>query len=113
MVSTRQANLNNSLHANILGTITGFCVAVTVAVAASYTAASLTPEIGAGVVPCALVARQRPALRVCMWACPIVLITAQDSVSTVVVAFERGSEVILGAFVGGAFRRAAEFVVAA
>jgi hypothetical protein len=59
----------------------------------------------------ALIARKFSRLRVAMWTCPIVLLTAQPSLPIVMVAFHRGSEVILGALVGWTFHWAAEIVV--
>jgi len=65
-----------------------------------------------GVAICSLVARERPALRVCMWTCLIVLLT-EPSVPIAMVALHRGSEVILGALLGGAFHFAAEVALSA
>jgi hypothetical protein len=60
---------------------------------------------------CALVVIKLPKLRVAMWTCPIILLTAEPSVPIIMVALYRASEVILGAFVGGVFHWAAEIAV--
>ena len=44
---------------------------------------------------CALIVRGLPKLRVAMWTCPIILLTAQPSAPMTLVALHRGSEVIL------------------
>ena len=102
----------SSLAARILGTLIGICVAVAVNLVGSYFAEGMSMQIAIAVAICALVARERPALRVCMWTCPIVLLT-EPSVPTVMVALHRGSEVILGALIGGMFHFAAEAAVRA
>ena len=81
-------------------------------VVASYFAAGISMQIAIGVAICSLVARERPALRVCMWTCLIVLLT-EPSVPIAMVALHRGSEVILGALLGGAFHFAAEVALSA
>jgi uncharacterized membrane protein YccC len=113
IVSQEQlSETRSSLAACILGTLIGICVAVAVNVVGSYFAEGMSMQIAITVAICALVARERPALRVCMWTCPIVLLT-EPSVPTVMVAFHRGGEVILGALLGGAFHFAAEAAVSA
>jgi uncharacterized membrane protein YccC len=102
----------SSLAARILGTLIGIWVAVAVNAVASYFAEGMSMQIAIAVAICALVARERPALRVCMWTCPVVLLT-EPSVPTVMVALHRGSEVILGALLGGAFHGAAEVALSA
>jgi uncharacterized membrane protein YccC len=113
VVSQEQlSETQSSLAARILGTLIGICVAVAVNVVASYFAAGISMQIAIGVAICSLVARERPALRVCMWTCLIVLLT-EPSVPIAMVALHRGSEVILGALLGGAFHFAAEVAVRA
>lgn len=69
-------------------------------------------EIAVGVAACALVAHSYPSLRVAMWTCPIVLLTAEPGQAIAVVGLYRGSEVILGALIGGACHWAAEAALA-
>jgi len=72
----------------------------------------MSVQIAGAVATCALVARERPTLRVCMWTCPTVLLTAHSPVPTLVVGIYRGSEVVLGGLVGGVLRWGAEKIVA-
>ena len=52
-----------------------------------------------------------PAVRVCMWTGPIVLHTAEPSTAIIMVAFFRGSEVMIGVLVGAALHWTAEVTV--
>jgi hypothetical protein len=67
--------------------------------------------MAAAIAISALVAQKFPTLRVAMWTCPIILLTAAPSVPIAVVALHRGSEVIIGAAVGWAFHCATEMAV--
>ena len=107
----RLDDTRSSLMGRIFGTVIGVCVAVAINVVASSFAAGMSVRIAIAVAICATVARERPTLRVCMWTCPIVLLTAQPHVPIHMVGLYRGSEVILGAIVGGAFHWAAEVLV--
>jgi hypothetical protein len=78
---------------------------------ASRLAASTTLQMVIAVGICALIVREFPKLRVAMWTCPIILLTAQPSAPIVLVALHRGSEVLLGAMVGWIFHWGAEVVV--
>lgn len=109
----RLADTRSSLTARIIGTLIGIGVAVGVNAAASRLDANLTVQIAAGVAICALVARRYPTVRVCMWTCPIVFLTAEPSVPTSMVALWRGSEVILGALIGAALHWFTEGVIKA
>jgi uncharacterized membrane protein YccC len=101
----------SSLAGRILGTLLGVGVTVAVGKFASWTATSTVVQMTIAVGICALVVLKLPKLRVAMWTCPIILLTAEPSVPITMVALCRASEVILGAFVGGVFHWAAEFVV--
>jgi hypothetical protein len=59
------------------------------------------PQIAAAVGLCAFFAKGRPSIRVCLWTCPVVLLTASPGLSVEHAGLMRGSEVILGAIVGG------------
>ncbi len=99
------------ISGRIAGTIIGVCVAAGVYTAlADITGAA--GQIAVAVAICALFARWRPAIRVCLWTAPIVLLTATPSDPIVMVAFYRASEVILGGLVGGVLQFAAEKIVA-
>ncbi|HTO62139.1 MAG TPA: FUSC family protein [Bradyrhizobium sp.] len=101
----------SSLYGRILGTLLGIGVTVAVSEAASRMAVSTAVQMLVDVAICGVVARRFPRLRVAMWTCPIILLTAQPTLPILVVALRRGSEVVLGALVGWAFHGAAEVVV--
>ena len=101
----------SSLLGRIFGTLLGIGVTVGVSEVASRLAASTTVQMAVAVGICALIVREFPKLRVAMWTCPIILLTAQPSVPIVLVALHRGSEVFLGAVVGWIFHWGAEVVV--
>jgi hypothetical protein len=70
-------------------------------------------QIAASVGLAAVVAHYRPALRVCMWTGPIVLLTAGPGTPIALVGLYRGGEVMLGAALGALFHWLAERIVAA
>ncbi|MGO9359642.1 MAG: FUSC family protein [Xanthobacteraceae bacterium] len=97
----------SSLTGRVLGTLLGIAVTVSVSGIASRMAVPIVAQRAVAVGVCALVAREFPKLRVAMWRCPIILLTAKPSIPVVAVALSRGSEVILGAVVGWIFHWAA------
>ena len=101
----------SSLTGRILGTLLGIGVTVAVNEIASRTAISTAVQMAIAVALCAVVVRELPKLRVAMWTCPIILLTAQPSTPMLLVALHRGSEVILGAIIGWIFHWFAEVVV--
>jgi uncharacterized membrane protein YccC len=101
----------STLVGRIFGTLLGIGVTVGVSEAASRIAASTAVQMAVAVGICALIVREFPKLRVAMWTCPIILLTAQTSAPIVLVALRRGSEVLLGAMVGWIFHWGAEVVV--
>ncbi len=101
----------SSLLGRIFGTLLGISVTVGVNEVASRLAASTTLQMVVAVGICALIVREFPKLRVAMWTCPIILLTAEPSAPIVLVALRRGSEVLLGAVVGWVFHWGAEVVV--
>jgi hypothetical protein len=101
----------SSLTGRILGTLLGIGVTVATSEIASRTAISTAVQMAIAVAICALVVRELPKLRVAMWTCPIIQLTAQPSAPMLLVALHRGSEVILGALVGWIFHWFAEVVV--
>ena len=68
-------------------------------------------QIALSVGLCAILARAWPSTRVCMWTGPIVLLTGEPALPITHAALYRGSEALLGAFVGAAFHWVAEKVV--
>ena len=100
-----------SLRGRILGTLLGIVVTIAVSEVTSRMVASTAVQMAMAVAICAIVVREFPQLRVAMWTCPIILLTARPDVPIVMVALHRGSEVILGAVVGWAFHWATEVIV--
>ena len=107
----RLSETRSSLRSRIIGTLIGIVVAVAVNVLTSPRGVGVAGQIALSVGICALVAHEFPKFRVCMWTGPIVLLTADPSISTPIVGVYRGSEVILGALIGGAFHYIAEALV--
>lgn len=97
----------NSTARRIIGTILGACVAVAVnAVLSPH--AGITVQVVLSITICAAVTHRLPKMRVSMWTCAIVLLTANPADPMFVTGFYRGSEVILGASIGGAFHQVTE-----
>jgi hypothetical protein len=101
----------SSLAGRIFGTLLGIGVTLVVNEVASRTATSTALQMAIAVAICALIVRGLPKLRVAMWTCPIILLTAEPSAPMTLVALHRGSEVILGAIIGWIFHWFAEVVV--
>jgi uncharacterized membrane protein YccC len=99
------------LVGRIFGTLLGIGVTVGVSEVASRVAASTAVQMAVAVAICALTVREFPKLRVAMWTCPIILLTAEPSVPIGLVAVRRGGEVCLGAIVGWIFHWGAEVAV--
>lgn len=99
-----QENLKTTWHAvtgRIFGTCLGVVIALMVARLGQFMALSEWIQLSIGAAACAVCAKGRPALRVCLWTCPLVLLTQTPSLPTEMTGFFRGSEVIVGALVGG------------
>jgi uncharacterized membrane protein YgaE (UPF0421/DUF939 family) len=94
------ATLSSALG-RLVGTVLGVTVALIVNRLGTAAHISFVPQLALAVAICALCASGRPAIRVCMWTCPLVLVTATPGASAEVTALFRGSEVLLGASVGG------------
>ncbi|MGY4330770.1 putative membrane protein YccC [Bradyrhizobium sp. LB7.2] len=90
-----------SIRGRFVGTLIGVSVALLVNSIGRMIALPLVLQIAIGVAICAAAAMGRPLVRVCLWTCPLVLITAASGPAPAVVALTRGSEVVLGALVGG------------
>lgn len=74
---------------------------MTVAVGIFLSRLGLAAQTAISVAICAVFAWGRPAIQLCLWTPPIVLMTAGPSNSIVDVGFYRGCEVILGGLIGG------------
>ena len=62
---------------------------------------SFVSQIALSVAICAACTGGYPKVSVCLWTCPLVLITATPIGSEEMTALVRGSEVVLGAAIGG------------
>jgi uncharacterized membrane protein YccC len=91
----------HSIIGRVIGTIAGAVVAILVSEVANQVDAGTALQIAAAVGLCALFAGGHPSIRVCLWTCPVVLLTASPGSSVEHAGLIRGSEVILGALSGG------------
>jgi uncharacterized membrane protein YccC len=101
----------SSLAGRIFGTLLGIGITIAVSQVASRTAVPMVAQMSIAVAICALIVREFPTLRVAMWTCPIILLHTQVSEPIALVALHRGSEVILGAIVGGMVHWVVQVVV--
>ena len=104
----RYEDTQSALVSFLLGTCIGIACALAVAASASYLAAGVTVQLVVGVALCAWVAPLNPNLRVCMWTCPLVLLTNDTSRSIAMVVLDRGAEVAIGALIGAGLHWAVE-----
>jgi uncharacterized membrane protein YgaE (UPF0421/DUF939 family) len=100
-----------SLKGRILGTFIGIGAGITANALGSHLALGLSVQIAVSAGLCAAIARQYPAVRVCMWTGPIVLLTAEPSTAIITAAFFRGSEIMIGVLFGAALHWATEVTV--
>ena len=103
---TRQATLGR-----LAGTLLGVGIAVAVGSLAEWIGAGTTARIAVSVAFAAVVARRHPLIRVCMWTCPIVFLTATPDLPLWRVGLYRGTEVMLGGVVGALLHLLAETVI--
>lgn len=100
---------------HIIGRIAGTCIGALVALGVHLTGAaihpSVTTELIIAVGLCAVIACGRPTLRVCLWTCPLVLLTSSDNESPEMAALSRTIEVFLGALVGGVMHQVEIFIL--
>jgi uncharacterized membrane protein YgaE (UPF0421/DUF939 family) len=97
-----------AIGGRIAGTIIGAIVAVAVGVAMHRIGLDLAWQIAVAVAICAMFAWGRPAIQLCMWTPPIILLTTSPDESLISVGFYRGCEVILGLLIGGLLLIAAD-----
>lgn len=95
----------NSTRAQVAGRIAGTAIGALVALGFHFVGYKLgfgeISQIALAVSVCALIASGRPTLRVCLWTCPLVLLTGSEGASAEYTAGMRTLEVLLGAVVGG------------
>lgn len=113
-VIVSQDRLGDTQQATIgrfLGTLTGVAIAVTVGLGAVWAGVGKTVEVAIAVALAAIIARRWPVLKVCMWTCPIVFLTATPGTPIWEVGLYRGSEVLLGGAVGAVLHVVSEAVI--
>ena len=103
IVSQEQfAATRTQIAGRVAGTITGAVVALLVSrVGLSLVPMPLLMEVAIGVGICAVIASQRATWRVCLWTCPLVLLTATPGEPPELTAASRTAEVLLGALIAG------------
>lgn len=100
---------------HIIGRIAGTCIGALVALGVHLAGSAIHPsvitEVAVAVGICAVIACGRPTLRVCLWTCPLVLLTNSNQESPEMTALSRTIEVFLGALVGGIMHQAEVFIL--
>jgi uncharacterized membrane protein YccC len=97
----RIGETRTSLVSRVIGTIFGAVVAVVIGKLAPPLGIGAATQAAVAVGLCALLAYQRPSFRTSLVTGPIVLLSAPTTDPIEMVGFFRGSEVIIGGFVGG------------
>jgi uncharacterized membrane protein YccC len=91
-------------RAQVSGRIAGTLIGALVALAVHVFLGRWLPvvaQVALAVSACAVIASGRPTLRVCLWTCPLVLLTTTPTESPQLTALSRSVEVLLGAVIGG------------
>lgn len=93
----------SSTRAQVLGRVSGTVIGALVALLVQLLGKDLNTDVQIAIAVgiCALIASGRPTLRVCLWTCPLVLLTVGHNESAVMTAVSRSAEVLLGAVIGG------------
>jgi uncharacterized membrane protein YccC len=94
------------------GTLLGVVVALLVDAAASSWAVQMSVQVALAVAICAAITHRYPVMRVSMWTCAIVLLTARPPDPMLMTGIYRGSEVILGGLIGATLHHATEKLLA-
>lgn len=113
-VIVSQEKLGDTRRATIgrfVGTVFGIAIAVAVGLLAQAFGAGKAVEIAVAVAFAAMAARRHPAIRVCMWTCPIVFLTVTAQTPLWEVGLCRGAEVVLGGTVGALLHLLAEIAI--
>jgi len=90
-----------AIGGRVVGTVVGIVVAVAVGLIAARCGMGVTAQLAVALPICAVFAWRWPALQICLWTAPIVLMDATPSQSIAIVGFDRGCEVVIGVLVGG------------
>ena len=111
-----QENLTQT-HSATVGRLFGTVIGVVIAVAVGHFLvplhANIAIQMAVAVALAAIVARRYPVVRVCMWTCPIVFLTTDQTTPLLMVGFYRGTEVLVGGLVGAALHWISEKIIAA
>jgi uncharacterized membrane protein YccC len=97
-----------AIGGRVVGTIIGALVTIAVDAALQPLGLDVPWRMILAVAICAIFAWERPAIGICLWTPPIILVTAVPGETTAVLAAARACEVILGVVIGGLIARAAE-----
>ncbi len=90
-----------SVLGRVAGTLIGALVALVVNVAGDHWQLAVPLQLAVAVGICAIIAMGRPAIRVCLWTCPLVLLTTTSTESPLLTAVYRTAEVLIGVIIGG------------
>jgi uncharacterized membrane protein YccC len=91
----------DSIYGRLIGTLIGVVVALLAGIFGRMGGLPLMLQIALSVTVCALTTFGRPTIRVCLWTCPLILVTAPSLGTTELAGMIRVSQVLLGAMVGG------------
>jgi uncharacterized membrane protein YgaE (UPF0421/DUF939 family) len=90
-----------AIGGRVAGTVVGILVAVAVGLIAARCGLGVALQLALALPICAVVAWRWPALQICLWTAPLVLLDAAPSEPIATVGFDRGCEVVIGVLVGG------------
>jgi uncharacterized membrane protein YccC len=94
------AETQSATVGRVFGTLVGIAIAVVVGSVLRPFSAAVETQMGLAVAVSAVVAKRYALLRVCMWTCPIVFLSADPWTPLYIIGFHRGAEVLVGALVG-------------
>lgn len=98
------AATRKSVRGRFGGTLLGVAAALAVYAIGMYLPAFSTMwQMAAAVAVCALCVRGRPAMRVCLWTVPLVLLDNDSGTSDLLTGMFRSLDVVLGSLLGGVF----------
>jgi len=103
-----ESTIFRTIGGRVAGTIIGVIVAIAIGAVMHPLKLDLAWQIAGAVAICAMFAWGRPAIQLCMWTAPIILLSASPAETIASVGFYRGCEVILGILIGGLFLIAAD-----
>jgi uncharacterized membrane protein YgaE (UPF0421/DUF939 family) len=97
-----------AIGGRVAGTVVGIIVAVAIGLLAGRSGMGEAAQLAVALPICAVVAWRWPALQICLWTAPIVLMDATPTQSIAIVGFDRGCEVVIGVLVGGLIHLSAQ-----